>query len=64
MVGKYLQLSAPSEVRIRVDPDQLRHLRREEVEHLAYHFARLLTGQETARMEWEHLGIEIRTERW
>jgi hypothetical protein len=38
------------------------HFRREEVDHLAYHVARLITGQGTAASEWAHFGFSIELE--
>ena len=44
------------------DTERTRGMRREEREHLAYHIGRLLTGEGTAAMEWQHLGIELEVE--
>jgi hypothetical protein len=44
---------------IRFDADHIARLRREQVDHIAYHVARLLTGDPTAASEWEHLGLRI-----
>lgn len=54
-----LKATGRSVARIRFDSQQLAFLRREQVDHLSYHFGRLLTGQGTARSEWEHLGLDI-----
>ena len=48
-----------SVARIRFDSSRLGLLRREQVDQLSYHVGRLLTGQGTARSEWEHLGLDI-----
>jgi hypothetical protein len=61
MESRKLKLEGPSEVRIRVDPAQLATLRAAEIDHLAYHIARLLRGDATAVMEWEHLGVGVDT---
>ena len=44
------------------DTEQTRIMRREERQHLAYHIGRLLSGEATAAMEWEHFGIELEVE--
>ena len=54
-----LRAMGRSVARIRFDSRRLSFLRREEVDQLTYHVARLLTGQGTARSEWEHLGLDI-----
>jgi hypothetical protein len=58
-MSKYLKLEGPSEVRIRLDPAQLATRRAAEIDHLAYHIARLLRGEATAVMEWECLGLTV-----
>jgi hypothetical protein len=47
---------------IRFDPTRTCSLRREEIDHLAYHVARLITGQGTAASEWTHLGFSVELE--
>ena len=47
---------------IHFDAERTALLRREEVEHLAYHVSQLLTGQPTAGGEWQHLGLLIELE--
>ena len=54
-----LRASIASIAVIRFDPTRTCSLRREEVDHLAYHVARLITGQGTAASEWTHLGFAI-----
>ena len=43
-------------------PVATRMMRREERQHLAYHIGRLLSGEGTAAMEWEHFGLKIEVE--
>ena len=57
-----LRASTASIAVIRFDPTRTCSLRREEVDHLAYHIARLITGQGTAASEWTHLGVSIALE--
>jgi len=49
----------PTKATIRFDPERISRLRPEEVDSLAYHVARLLTGKETAAMEWAHYGFAM-----
>jgi len=57
-----LKAVGPSVAVIHFDALRVSSLRRDEVEHLAYHVTRLLTGQGTARSEWQHLGLMIEVE--
>ena len=57
-----LRASTASMAVIRFDPTRTCSLRREQVDHLAYHVARLITGQGTAANEWTHLGFSIELE--
>lgn len=54
-----LKALGPSVVVIRFDPVKFASLRRDEVDHAAYHIARLLAGEGTAESEWTHLGMKI-----
>jgi hypothetical protein len=47
---------------IRFDPIRTSSMRREEVDHFAYHVARLITGQGTAASDWTHYGFSIELE--
>jgi hypothetical protein len=63
MVSKHIpRASTASVVVIRFDPARTCSFRREEVDHLAYPVARLITGQGTAASEWTHLGFSIELE--
>jgi hypothetical protein len=54
-----LKAVGPSVAVIRFDPAQFASLRRDEVDHAAYHIARLLAGEGTAESECTHLGMTI-----
>jgi hypothetical protein len=54
-----LKANGPSVAVIHFDALKVVSLRRDEVDHLAYHVTRLLTGERTASAEWEHLGMKI-----
>ncbi len=54
--------SGPTTAIMHFDTAKTAGLRHEQVEHLAYHIARLLTGERTAESEWLHAGIRIECE--
>jgi hypothetical protein len=54
-----LKATGPSVVVIRFDAAKFASLRRDEVDHAAYHLARLLAGEGTAESEWTHLAMKI-----
>ena len=47
---------------IHFDAKRTAGLRRNEIDHLPYHVARLLAGERTASAEWEHLGMHVEVE--
>ncbi len=47
---------------IHFDATRTAGLRRDEIDRLAYHVARLLAGERTASAEWEHLGMKVEVE--
>lgn len=59
---RVFEARGPSIALIRFDPDRISKLRPEELNDLAYHVSRLLTGQRTAAMEWAHLGFSMTVE--
>ncbi len=59
---RFLRAKGPSVAVIRFDATRTAGLRREQVDQLAYHIARLLTGEDTADSEWQHLGLSIEVE--
>lgn len=54
--------AGPSVAVIHLDAGKTAGFRRDQIDHPAYHLARLLTGQGTATAEWEHLGLSIDVE--
>ena len=54
-----LKALGPSVVVIRFDSVKFASLRRDEVDHAAYHIARPLAGEDTSESEWTHLGMKI-----
>ncbi|GAC1428970.1 MAG: hypothetical protein NVSMB6_28590 [Burkholderiaceae bacterium] len=59
---RVLQAIGQAVAHIWFDTERTRMMRREERQHLAYHIGRLLSGEGTAAMEWEHFGIELEVE--
>ena len=57
-----LRAVGPSILVARFDPAQTCMLRSEQIQQLAYHVARVLTGQGSAVSEWEYFGIEVEVE--
>lgn len=57
-----LKAYGPSVAVIHFDALRVAALRRDEVNHLAYHVTRLLAGEGTASSEWQHLGLLIEVE--
>ncbi len=58
-VKRVLRANSRTVAHLWFDTDRTRMMRREERQHLAYHIGRLMTGEGTAAMEWEHFGIEL-----
>ncbi|GAC1576744.1 MAG: hypothetical protein NVS3B5_08450 [Sphingomicrobium sp.] len=59
---RVLKAAGRSVAHIWFDTKRTGMMRREERQHLAYHIGRLLSGEGTAAMEWEHFGIELEVE--
>ena len=59
---RVLQATGQSVAHICFDTERTRMMRREERQHLAYHIGRLVSGERTAAMEWEHFGIDLEAE--
>ncbi len=57
-----LQASGRTIATISFDASETAGLRDDEVRHLSYHIAQLLTGEPTAESEWVHLGIRVELE--
>lgn len=57
-----LKAVGPSVAVIYFDAMKVAALRRDQLDHLAYHVTRLLTGERTAAIEWQHLGLKIEVE--
>ena len=57
-----LRASGRSVAHIWFDTERTGAMRREEREHIAYHIVRLLSGEGSAAMEWEHFGIALEVE--
>lgn len=57
-----LKANGPSVAVIYFDALRIAALRRDQIDHLAYHVTRLLAGERTASVEWEHLGLKIELE--
>jgi hypothetical protein len=57
-----LKADGPSVAVIHFDATRTAGLRRDEIDRLAYHVARLLAGERTASAEWEHLGMKVEVE--
>ena len=57
-----LRALGPSVLVARFDPAQTGRLRSEQVQQLAYHVARVLTGKGSAVSEWQYFGIDVELE--
>ena len=57
-----LRARGPSVLVARFDPARTGMLRSEQIQQLAYHVARVLTGQGSAVSEWEYFGIDVEVE--
>jgi hypothetical protein len=57
-----LKAAGPSVAVIHFNASKTARLRSDEIEHLAYHVVRLLSGQGTAASEWVHLGFSVEVE--
>lgn len=51
-------------VRIGVDPERIAKLRPTEISDIAYHLARVIRGEPSAIMEWEHWGLKVDVIPW
>lgn len=56
-----MKATGPSILTVRFDPEKVR-LGVDRSDSIAYHFSRLIRGEETADSEWEHNGLEARLE--
>lgn len=61
-MAKLLKATGPTVAVIHFNTERTSKMRVDEREHLAYHVARLLTGEATAVSEWTHFGISIECE--
>lgn len=61
---RILKAAGPSILRLGFDPARVATLRPEQVKDIAYHLARLLTGEGSAASEWEHFGIKVDLRPW
>ena len=59
---KILRAKGSTTVTLRFDPATIAGRNPRELEPIAYHFKRLLTGEGTAEGEWNYLGVEISVE--
>ena len=59
---RVLRANGLSVAHVWFDTERTRMMRREERLHLAYHIGRLLSGEDTAAMEWEHFGFKLEVE--
>jgi hypothetical protein len=57
-----LKADGPSVAVIYFDALKVAALRRDQIDHLAYHVTRLLAGERTASTEWNYLGLTIEVE--
>ena len=64
MSAAKLKAEGPSILRIGFDPGRLGRLRHEEVGDIAYHIARVLTGEASAVLEWERNGMKVDLRAW
>lgn len=51
-------------VRIGVDSERIAKLRPSEISDIAYHLARVIRGEPSAIMEWEHFGMKVDVIPW
>jgi len=61
-MSKILKASGPTVAILRFDTARTSGMRPEQVQQITYHIGRLLTGQGTARSEWDYFGISIDVE--
>ena len=59
---RVLKASGATVAHMWFNTDRTSMMRTEERDHLAYHIGRLLSGEGTAAMEWEHFGIAVEVE--
>ena len=59
-----VRATGPSIVRIGVDPVRFMALTHSDREHIIYHLDRVLSGEASATMEWEHYGMKVDVISW
>lgn len=63
-MSRYLHAKEPSILRVGFDPQRFRSLRPEEKDGVVHHLMRVLEGERSAEMEWEHYGMRVRLDPW
>jgi hypothetical protein len=58
-----MQATGPTTAIMHFDTERVSKLRPEQVNHIAYHIARLLAGERTSEREWLDAGIMVEIER-
>jgi hypothetical protein len=64
MTGAVIKANGPSILRIGFDPQKFRSLSQSEQDHVVYHLTRLLSGEASAVLEWDHLGMKVDVVPW